>query len=528
MNDTTPSRRRRSLPVRIADRWWAALAGVLAAAVGLGAAELAAALAGQAATAPILALGSAGIDVTPQGLKAWAIRTFGDNDKAVLLASLGAGATVVAALAGLLARRHRTAGVCAVAGLGVVAAAAAVGRPQTDGWAAVPSLVGALAGAAALILLLRAMSPRGAGPSPDANDAAPAGPDRRVLLAGAGTLAVAASTGGLGRVITARRNVSAARRGVRLPPPTGPGPAVPAGAQVRVPGMPPFTTPNGAFYRVDTALVLPQVDPADWTLRIGGMVDRPVELTFEELLRRPLIDREVTLTCVSNEVGGPYVGHARWLGVPLAVLLREAGVRAGADQLLSRSADGWTCGTPLSVVLDGRDALLAVGMNGVPLPIAHGFPARLVVPGLYGYVSATKWVVDLQVTRYADQAAYWTRRGWATDAPVKTMARIDLPRPLQRLRAGRVAVAGVAWAQHRGVDAVEVRVDGGPWHPARLATVPGIDTWRQWVWEWNATPGTHRLEARATDATGRTQISERVPPFPSGATGRPSVVVTVT
>ncbi|NVI87784.1 molybdopterin-dependent oxidoreductase, partial [Actinomadura sp. BRA 177] len=330
------------------------------------------------------------------------------------------------------------------------------------------------------------------------------------------------------RVLLRRDDVSAVRARLRLPAPAGPASPVPAGAQVKVPGMPPFRTPNRDFYRVDTALVLPQVDPRDWTLRIHGMVARPVELTFEDLLNLDLVERHITLSCVSNQVGGDLAGNARWLGAPLGPLLRRAGVLPGADQLLSRSSDGMTLGTPLETVLDGRDALLAVGMNGEPLPVAHGFPARLVVPGLFGYVSATKWVTDLKVTRFATDRAYWTKRGYAERAPVKTFSRIDVPKPFARVKAGPVAVAGTAWAQHRGIDAVEWQVDDGPWRPAGMAPVPGIDTWRQWVAEWDAFPGSHTLRVRATDGTGTTQPAARTPPFPDGATGWHSVVVTVT
>ena len=274
---------------------------------------------------------------------------------------------------------------------------------------------------------------------------------------------------------------------------------------VDLPGLSSFYTPNRDFYRVDTALVVPRVAAEDWRLRVHGRVRRELELDFGQLLARPLIERDITLSCVSNEVGGRYVGTARWVGAPLAELLREAGVEPGADQLVSRSADGFTVGTPTAVVLDGRDAMLAVAMNGEPLPLTHGFPVRMLVPGLYGYVSATKWLVDLELTSFGDFDPYWVRRGWARQAPVKTMSRIDTPRPLARQPAGRVAVAGVAWAQHRGIRRVEVRADGGPWRPARLAAEHSPDTWRQWVWPWEATPGRHTLEVRATDGTGATQ-----------------------
>ena len=278
---------------------------------------------------------------------------------------------------------------------------------------------------------------------------------------------------------------------------------------------------------MDTAIVLPQVDPTSWQLRIHGMVSREITITFDELLRRPLIEDYVTLCCVSNPVGGPYIGNALWLGASLASLLRAAGIKAGADQLMCTSVDGFTSGTPVQTVMDGRDALLAVAMNGQPLPVAHGFPVRMVVPGLYGYVSATKWVTDINVTTFAGNYAYWAQRGWSQQAPIKTESRIDVPNGASQIRAGRTAVAGVAWAQHKGIEAVEVRVDQGPWNPAKLAEVPGIDTWRQWVWEWDATSGNHVIEARATDKTDYTQTAAQEQPEPNGASGYPSVAVTV-
>ena len=297
---------------------------------------------------------------------------------------------------------------------------------------------------------------------------------------------------------------------------------------LRIPGLSSFISPNATFYRVDTAIVLPQIPPKSWHLRIHGMVSRELTLSFDELLKRPLIESYVTLTCVSNPVGGPYIGNARWLGASLGALLREAGIKAGADQLYCTSFDGFTSGTPVQTAMDGREALLAIGMNGKPLPTAHGFPVRTVVPGLYGYVSACKWITDIEVTTYAANHAYWADRGWSQQAPIKTESRIDVPSGQGPVKAGKTAIAGVAWAQHKGIDAVEVRVDGGPWRHASLAAVAGIDTWRQWSIEWNATPGTHRIEARATDATGYTQTALTEPPEPNGATGYPIVTATVT
>ncbi|MER6816357.1 molybdopterin-dependent oxidoreductase [Spirillospora sp. NPDC000708] len=545
-------------------RWiTAALCGLLAAAAAMGVAELAAGLLGRASSSPLFAVGAGFIDLTPVWLKDFAIRHFGSNDKTVLLIGLGAGIMAAALVIGVLSRGRLVFGLIGLAAFGTVGVVAALTRPAAEPVDALPAAFGALAGMAALTLLARGVRPSPITPPEPAvthqaaqGTATPAdggatdvldsdGPQhrpkdsrpkdtgtgidrRRVLLTGAGVIGVAAAGGVSGRVLLHRGDVSSVRAKLRLPQPASPARPVPPGSQVRLPGMTPFRTPNRDFYRVDTALVLPQVDPRDWTLRIHGMVAHPVELSFEDLLREALIERDITLSCVSNQVGGDLAGNARWLGAPLAPLLRRAGIGSGADQILSRSSDGMTLSTPIETILDGRDALIAVGMNGEPLPIVHGFPARLVVPGLYGYVSATKWVVDLKVTRFATDHAYWTKRGYADHAPIKTFSRIDVPKPLANMKAGRVAVAGTAWAQHRGVDAVEWQVDDGPWRQARLAPVPGLDTWRQWITEWDAAPGSHTLRCRATDGTGRTQPQHRTPPFPDGATGWHSVVVTVT
>jgi DMSO/TMAO reductase YedYZ molybdopterin-dependent catalytic subunit len=356
----------------------------------------------------------------------------------------------------------------------------------------------------------------------------PAAPARRAFLLTAGVSVAAAAVAEIGgRQLATRHNVSAARSAVRFPRAADPVPPLPAGVSLPVPGISSFITPNNQFYRVDTALLVPEVDPAGWALRIHGMVEREVEVTFAELLRRPLIEDYLTLCCVSNPVGGPYIGNAKWLGASLASLLRSARPQRGASQLLCTSADGFTSGTPLSVVMDGRDALVAVGMNGAALPVEHGFPARLVVPGLYGYVSACKWVTNIEVTTFQAASAYWVQRGWAQQGPIKTESRIDVPAPGSQVKAGQVAVAGVAWAQHKGVEAVEVRVDRGPWHQATLAAVPDIDTWRQWVWQWDATAGSHLIEARATDKTGYTQTAVQADVAPNGASGYPSTQITV-
>ncbi|MFC1418503.1 molybdopterin-dependent oxidoreductase [Streptacidiphilus cavernicola] len=367
--------------------------------------------------------------------------------------------------------------------------------------------------------------------------ASPAGTfDRRgfMVLALAAS-ALSAGAGVLGRRLNADSGARAAaeRASVVLPTPGSRAAPLPRGVDLKLPGLSPFTTPNPSFYRVDTALVAPDVNAETWRLRIHGKgVSKELDLGYRDLLARELIERDITLTCVSNEVGGPYLGNARWIGVPLAPLLREAGVRppsqgGPADQLLARSVDGMMIGSPVDTVMDGRDAMLAVGMNGEPLPFAHGFPVRMLVPGLYGYVSACKWLKDLELTDFADYDAYWVRRGWSQRAPIKTESRIDTPKPFAQLSTGKVAVAGVAWAQHKGIERVEVRVDGGKWQVADLAAQDTVDTWRQWVWQWPATPGSHQIEVRATDRTGYTQTDARVGTVPNGATGWHSVVVSV-
>ncbi|MFI7532880.1 molybdopterin-dependent oxidoreductase [Streptosporangium sp. NPDC049376] len=511
---------------RRAPGWTGPLIGLVSCAAALGVSLAAAGLV-RASAFPVVAVGDAAVDLAPAGAKEFAIRVFGENDKNVLVAGVLVVLAAIAAAVGTLALRDLRYGTAGLAAFGVVGVSAALTRPDAGVLDAVPTLAGVVAGIVTLRLLTgRAL--RGPAPTTSGEGAAI---DRRGLLIGAaGGLALAGVSGVIGQALTSGRSaVSAARASLRLPGPATPLPPIPAGADLRIKGLSPFVTPNADFYRVDTALVLPQVDPRSWTLRIHGMVDRPVELTFADLLKRPVVEADVTLCCVSNDVGGPYVGNARWLGADLAGVLRDAGVHRDADMLLSTSADGWTCGTPVDVVLDGRDALLAFAMNGEALPFAHGFPVRQVVPGLYGYVSATKWVTDIKVTRFDRDEAYWTPRGWAPKGPVKTESRIDLPRDGADLPAGRAVIAGVAWAQHKGIDAVEVRIDRGPWRQARLAQAPTADTWRQWVVDdWDATPGEHTIEVRATDATGYTQTAERAPVGPDGATGWHTVDVRVT
>ncbi|MEU6161375.1 molybdopterin-dependent oxidoreductase [Streptomyces sp. NPDC047130] len=522
-----------------------ALSGVLAGFASLAVAELVAAVV-RPESGPVVAVGGASVDAAPAPVKEWAIRQFGTDDKLVLLLGILASLAVLALLLGALAVRFRQVGTAGVLLLGAAGAATAVSRPDSGGLTdALPSVVGAAVGALLLRLLVGRLpqversSASASGSATEETGGRPpasAGRDRRgFMLTAASAAAASVTVGAAGRSLSASRGQDAVADRLRtvLPAPGSPARPVPRSARLRVPGISPFVTPTADFYRVDTALVVPAVDVTAWRLRVHGTgVRRPRTYSFDDLLRRELIERNITLACVSNEVGGPYVGNARWTGVRLADLLAECGVeppsRGGpADQLVSRSVDGMTIGSPVEDVMDGRDAMLALGMNGEPLPFEHGFPVRMVVPGLYGFVSACKWIRDIELTTFDAYDPYWVRRGWARRAPVKTGSRIDTPKPFARLRAGPVMIAGVAWAQRRGIGRVEVRVDDGPWREADLASEDTRDTWRQWSLPWRATPGGHTLTVRATDRTGAVQTGRRTRTVPDGADGWHSVVVTV-
>ena len=501
--------------------------GLLSAGVAVSVGHLAAGLVG-GTSSPVIAIGSTAIDASPEWLKSYAIRTFGTNDKAVLVAGIGLVVAILAIIIGVITLHRPRAGVVALVALGTLGAAAAVARPENGLGAAVPSVVATGAGLGTFWRLRRAAGlPAPVSGAGEAGAKLPPSFDRRrFLLAGAGAAGLAAVSGLAGRFLMRRAEASASRAAVRIPAPADVAPLPPAGADLHIPDLGPFITPNDRFYRVDTALLVPSVTAEGWTLRVHGMVRKELSLDYSTLLSRPLIERDVTLTCVSNPVGGRYIGNARWIGAPLADLLREAGVSPAADQIVSRSVDGFTVGTPTAVVMDGRDAMLAIAMNGEPLPLEHGFPVRMIVPGLYGYVSATKWLVDIELTTFGAYDAYWVRRGWAQQAPIKTESRIDTPKQSATVAVGPVTVAGVAWAQHRGISRVEVSVDGA-WQPARLAAQDTIDTWRQWVFVWDATPGDHTLAVRATDDTGATQTATPADPAPNGATGDHTISVTV-
>jgi DMSO/TMAO reductase YedYZ molybdopterin-dependent catalytic subunit len=508
--------------------------GILTVGTALAAAEVAGYFDSQAAT-PVDAVGSAVISLSPAPVKEFFIQRLGTHDKPLLVVGVLIVLSVLSVLAGHLALRRLRAGVVLVVAVGVVGAVAAVTRPVSGASSLLPSVAGTAVAAAVMWLLVRTYQ-RGQGTRRVGDDAiqpargdAPGlpGPDRRRFLAASAGTAVAAALVGVtaDRLATGKSAVSSARSAVRIPRPARLA-ATPGGLHPDVPGLGPFFTPNDSFYRVDTALVLPQVNPDQWRLRISGMVDRPVEISYGQLLRQPLEEHDMTLSCVSNPVGGPYVGNARWVGAQLAPLLRRAGIHSGATQLLATSTDGLTVGTPLESVLDGRASLLAVAMNGAPLPVQHGFPCRVLVPGFYGYSSACKWVTELQVTTYGSVLPYWVQQGYAEVGTMKIASQIEVPSS-GKVPAGTVTVAGIAWATHRGVEAAELRIDNGPWLETRIAAQDTPDTWRQWSYEWKATRGTHTLQVRAVDDSGAVQTGMQAQPFPSGATGWHTISVTV-
>ncbi|WP_210649597.1 molybdopterin-dependent oxidoreductase [Nocardioides sp. SYSU D00065] len=506
--------------------------GVLATVVGLAAAHLVAALTVPAAS-PVLAVGSTVIDLTPTPLKEWAIRQFGTADKLVLVGSVTVVVLVLAAVAGIVAARRETPGLLLVVALAGVAGLLAVLRPSAGPLDAVPALVAAVVAVVSLWWLHRLddrahrEDHRAEGPARTGLSFRVDGPSRRgVVLASGGLAAAAVAMGAAGRRVTSYR---LGGTDVALPVAADPASTFPRGLEQRYAGITPLRTPTGEFYRVDTRLTVPAVDVDSWTLTIDGDVDQEVTLTFEDLAAMPTIERDITLTCVSNEVGGPYVGGARWLGVPLADVLARAGIgRTRADQILSTDVDGMTISTPLDVALDGRDAMIAIGMNGGPLPRTHGFPARMVVPGLYGFVSACKWITRMTLTTYDAEQAYWTERDWAVDAPIKLSSRVDTPKPLSESPAGTVVIGGIAWAQGVGIEKVEVRIDGEAWQQATLGPQVTDDYWRQWYLEWDAEPGQHFIACRATNKDGEVQSDVRRTPFPEGSSGHQEISVTVT
>ncbi|UDY33967.1 molybdopterin-dependent oxidoreductase [Dermatobacter hominis] len=533
-----------------APRWAGALVGVVAAGVGVAVGELVAGTSDKL-RGPIVAVGDRVVDNVPPSVKDWAISTFGTNDKAVLLGGVTVLLAVFAAVVGIVAvRRSLRLGLVGVGVFALVGVLASFGRGGT-GWARpAPPIIGGLVAGWALVVLTRrareawpplersavegGATDGGAGGTATAVTPPAAEPmvvpgaatdRRRFLVLGAGLAGTAVVAGGIGRWLQGRAVAVAERLKVVLPTPSEPLPAVPA--SVHAEGAVPFITPNDDFYRIDTALVVPRVSTEGWELAVKGRVERPLTLTYRELLDRPMIEADITISCVSNEVGGDLIGTARWLGCRLDDLLDEAGIDPSADQVVGRSVDGFTAGFP-TALLDGRPALVAVGMNGEALPIDHGYPARLVVPGVYGYVSATKWLSEIELTRFDEFEGYWIPRGWSQLGPIKTQSRIDTPESSSTVEAGAdVPIAGVAWAMDRRIAKVEIQVDDGEWQETVLADEHNDTTWRQWRFVWRATPGQHRFRVRATDGTGETQTADEAPVAPDGATGWDRILLRV-
>ena len=508
-------------------RGYAALSGVLAVGAALAVTELAGALL-PGARSLVLAVGDLVIDSVPGWLERAAIAVLGTADKPVLIVGILTVCAALGALVGILASRRFGIAVLAFALAAAFGLAAALQDPQNAiGQSLLVALAGALAGVLALRSLLRA-APAPAGSAPAEPRPTGAQTDRRAFLRAALAATAVVVVGGVGsRLAAGRERIAEVRSTLRIPRPARPAPPPPPAADLEIAGLSPLYIENDEFYRIDTALTVPQVDPATWSMRMGGMVDRPFTLSYDDLLSLPHIEADITLACVSNEVGGDLVGNARWQGVRLRDLLERAGVQDGATQIIGRSVDGFTAGFPTAIALNGPEAMVAVAMNGEPLPAAHGFPARLVVPGLYGYVSATKWLSAIELTTFEDVQGYWIPRGWAREGPIKTQSRIDVPAHRSTITAGRHPIAGVAWAPTRGIERVEVRIDEGPWLEAELAESLDVDAWRQWVYRWDATPGRHVITVRATDGTGETQTAERTPVAPDGASGHHDITVEV-
>ena len=508
-----------SPPMRTS-RWAAAFAGLVAVATALATGELLAGLV-PGVPSPILAVGRVVIDLQPPGAKELVVSIFGTADKLALEVLVLAVALVIGAGLGILARGRPGIAAAVVGGFVVIGVGAGLQAPDTQPALAVLGGVAEFAaGTTALDRLMRVVATSPGPASPGGTAIAPDWSRRMLLVRGGGLAVASLAAGAIGRVLLDRQRVPVTG-GLPVP---GVDAELPAGADLGLEGLTPIVVPNEDFYRIDTALLVPNVDRDTWRLRIHGLVEREVSLAYADLLALPVIEQYVTIACVSNRVGGDLIGNARWTGVRLRDVLDLAGVREGASQLVGRSVDGWTAGMPVSWIMEPeREPMIAVGMNGAPLPRQHGFPARLIVPGLYGYVSATKWLNELELTTMEAFDGYWVPLGWAKEAPILTQSRIDRPRRGSSIPAGPFTFAGMAWAMDRGISKVEVQVDDGEWREATLSTAISDTTWVQWQLDWEATPGDHRVTIRATDGTGETQTETATRPDPDGARGWHSV-----
>jgi DMSO/TMAO reductase YedYZ molybdopterin-dependent catalytic subunit len=479
---------------------------------------------------PVVAVAEEVIRLTPGPLAEKAIRAVGHHDKTVLVVVILVLISLLFVLAGRLARAAWWAPVIVYAVLAAVGALAVSDERGASASDVLPVLVGFVTWLVCLSLLtepLRRGEVLQAAEDPGGDLTGLHDHTRRgFVLRSVALVGAAGALGFFGRVVGAgRRHVEETRRLLKLSGVSRP--RVPGKATLDVTGISPWQTPTDDFYLIHTAIVAPAIEPKDWSLRIHGMVDQELVISYDDLLARQTTEAWITLNCVSNPVGGSLIGNAWWSGVRIADLLEEVGVSPDADAVLQTSQDGWTCGTPLVALTDNRAAMLAVAMNGKPLEIDHGFPVRTIVPGLYGYVSATKWVVDLKVTRFADFDAYWTKRGWSEQGPVKLSSRIDVPGSGDQVGGGDVTFAGMAWSQHTGIEAVHVAIDGGAWLPAEISAPPTNDTWVQWVARVPVEPGDHVVRVRATDKRGLVQTGVERDVVPDGSTGWHSVDFTV-
>jgi len=539
MSTTSPAPRHTEAARSEIPPGFAALIGILAVGAAVGAGELVAALISPASS-PVLAVGNAVINYSPEPLTEFAKSHFGTNDKPILLSGMAVVIVVVAAAAGLASRRHPRPGVVTVVVLGLAGLLAVVAATVFSPLDVIAPLLSLGVGLVVFRLLhglaLRTYRPLPVGGEPTteppggSRDGAGRVSRRDVLLGSSAAIGVVSLGSGVGGLLLAnsgsssRNAVTAALAMATL---AERAPAIPAGASFAELGTPTFITANPDFYRIDVALRIPTQTASDWRLRIHGMVDKETTLTFADLMSRPLVERTITLTCVSNPVGGNLISTANFIGVELRPILLEAGIQPGAQQLFTTSIDGWNTSTPTDVVLEpDRGALLAIGMNGEALPPEHGFPVRMIVPGLFGYVSGTKWLSDMEITTFGAQRGYWYRRGWSEQAPIKTESRIDRPLAGTSVPGGRLTCAGIAWSQPTGIQGVEVRIDGGPWQAAQLSTEVNGRTWRMWRTDFDVGPGNHTVQTRATNHDGAVQTQTTADPIPNGASGWPATTFT--
>ena len=508
------------MPTKASHRQAFAL-GVIAVGIGIFVGELTSNF-HSAWKSPVDTLGNWIISVIPHSVESIAITLFSTHDKGFLVASILIAALLLGGIAGDLLLRSKREIAFAIIGLettfGVITV---IARPHAGITAIAPSLISGLATSLVLYFALgRAKEEQPQVISPSELKS------RRQVLKYAGG---AGALGGLmllsGQSVKTHSLNVIKRLAIKLPKATHPLPDLPTDPASSIRGLSTLITPNNEFYQIDIAINAPIFDVEAWTLTINGLVKNPITLTYADLLKRPLFELDDTMSCVSNPVGGPLVGNVRWLGCRLDDLIREAGPLSSSDQILSSSSDGFSAGFPLDL-LDGRDAMIAVGMNGQPLPIKHGFPARVIVPGLYGYVSATKWLTNIELTRFDIKQGFWISRGWSQLGRIKMESRIDYPQDGAHVPVGTFRFAGVAWAPLAGIASVQLAIDG-LWKNATLGPSLSGTTWRQWWFDWDTTAGKHVVEVRAISVSGEVQTKQLADVAPNGASGWHTIHISV-